>query len=86
MRAQGITPELTERVHQKMINAMDDETALVVCTCSTIGGVAEATILPNGEHVLRVDRAMAERAVALGSRIIVAAALGKHHRPDQPLD
>jgi hypothetical protein len=74
-RTHGITPELAARVSQKMVDAMDDETAVVVCTCSTIGGVAEQTILPNGEHVLRVDRAMAERAVALGSRIIVAAAL-----------
>ncbi len=54
---------------------MDEETAVVVCTCSTIGGSAEQTRLPHGQSVLRVDRAMAERAVEIGSRIVVAAAL-----------
>ena len=46
---------------------------VVVCTCSTIGDVAEraATKVPT----LRVDRPMARRAVALGARIGVVAAL-----------
>ena len=43
----------------------------VLCTCSTIGGLAESSH-PN---VLRVDRPMAERAVSLGRRIGVAATL-----------
>ena len=46
---------------------------VVVCTCSTIGDVAEraATEVPT----LRVDRPMARRAVSLGARIGVVAAL-----------
>ncbi|MFG3582662.1 aspartate/glutamate racemase family protein [Streptomyces sp. NPDC047990] len=45
----------------------------VLCTCSTIGGIAEraGTTVP----VLRVDRPMAAAAVAAGPRIAVLAAL-----------
>jgi hypothetical protein len=74
-RAFGITTELAERIHRTLADAATDDTALVVCTCSTIGQCAEETVLPSGQRVMRVDRAMAEQAVAIGSRIIVAAAL-----------
>ncbi len=47
---------------------------VVVCTCSTLGAVAEATCV-EGCRVLRVDRAAAERAVRSGRRIVVVAAL-----------
>jgi hypothetical protein len=55
--------------------------ALVVCTCSTIGGLAEATTLDNGSRVMRIDRPMAEAAVAGGRRILVAATLQSTVRP-----
>jgi hypothetical protein len=74
-RAHGLTPELVARIQRAMHAALDDDTAVVVCTCSTIGGSAEQTVLANGQGVIRVDRAMAEQAVAMGSRIVVAAAL-----------
>ncbi|MFF5160785.1 aspartate/glutamate racemase family protein [Streptomyces sp. NPDC000348] len=47
----------------------------VLCTCSTIGGVAEAAAAGAGVPVLRVDRPMAAAAVAAGSRVVVLAAL-----------
>lgn len=47
----------------------------MLCTCSTIGGIAEATVPENGIPVLRVDRAMAREAVRTGRRVVVAAAL-----------
>jgi putative intracellular protease/amidase len=47
---------------------------VIVCTCSTLGGLAEASPA-QGALVLRVDRPMAERAVASGRRVLVAAAL-----------
>jgi hypothetical protein len=52
-----------------------DGATLIVCTCSTIGGVAEATPVEAGVRVMRIDRPMAEQAVASGRRIVVAAAL-----------
>ncbi|MDG5808689.1 aspartate/glutamate racemase family protein [Streptomyces ossamyceticus] len=45
--------------------------AAVLCTCSSIGAVAEATDV--GVPVLRVDRPMAAAAVAAGPRIVVLA-------------
>ncbi|MFF2751186.1 aspartate/glutamate racemase family protein [Kitasatospora sp. NPDC058048] len=56
--------------------------AAVLCTCSTIGGVAEARAAALGVPVLRVDRPMAAAAVAVApgggravTRIAVIAAL-----------
>jgi hypothetical protein len=47
---------------------------VVLCTCSTIGAVAEAARAPDCV-VLRVDRPVVERAVASGRRILLVAAL-----------
>ncbi|MFF2811901.1 aspartate/glutamate racemase family protein [Streptomyces sp. NPDC058000] len=45
----------------------------VLCTCSTLGTVAEAAGTALGVPVLRVDRPMAAEAVAAGPRITVLA-------------
>lgn len=58
---------------------------VVLCTCSTIGGLAERA----GQHlsapVLRVDRPMVEEALRLGSNITVAAALESTLSPTESL-
>ena len=59
--------------------------AVVLCTCSTIGGLAEAAAAVTGTTVIRVDRAMAERAVAAGPRIVVAAAASSTLAPTESL-
>src|SRR5262249_55391411 len=74
-RAYGITAELIERITRRIVDAFADDAAVVVCTCSTIGGCAEQANHSTERPIVRVDRAMAERAVATGSRIIVVAAL-----------
>ncbi|MFZ6734248.1 Asp/Glu/hydantoin racemase [Undibacterium sp. Ji42W] len=48
---------------------------MVVCTCSSIGGIAERMNGHSGLQTARIDRAMADRAVALGPRILLVAAL-----------
>jgi len=53
--------------------ARDSGATAVLCTCSTIGAVAEAARV--GVPVVRVDRPMAAAAVATGSRIRILAAL-----------
>jgi hypothetical protein len=70
-----ITPELAHRVADTVLEAVEAGAGTVLCTCSTIGGCAEAAGQGAARPVMRVDRAMAEEAVALGSRIVVAAAL-----------
>ena len=62
---------VTRRIDQLTVEGAD----VIVCTCSTIGGIAEAVGSQLGVPVTRVDRAMAERAVQLGGRIVVLAAL-----------
>lgn len=68
-------PALVERVHAAMSNAAAQGAALVVCTCSTIGQVAERMPTAGRFTAARIDRAMADRAVRLGSNVLVVAAL-----------
>jgi hypothetical protein len=48
---------------------------LVVCTCSTIGGLVESIGSAQGMATMRVDRPMAAEAVGRGHRIAVVAAI-----------
>jgi ketosteroid isomerase-like protein len=58
---------------------------VIVCTCSTIGGIAELAPVPDGVRVMRIDRPMAEQAVMSGRRIIVVAALPSTLEPTTAL-
>lgn len=59
--------------------------ALVVCTCSTLGSIAEQVILDNGQQVVRIDRAMADLAVLSANKILVLAALESTLKPTSSL-
>lgn len=72
-RAEGLTPELAADVEAALTALAGRSAGAVVCTCSTIGPVAERVSLP--VPVLRADRPMARAAIAAGSRIGVVAAL-----------
>jgi hypothetical protein len=80
-----ITPALEQRIAAALRDASAQDGAVVLCTCSTIGESAEAAGTRSGRMVLRVDRPMAERAVALGERILVAAALASTLAPTHAL-
>ena len=67
-RTNGVTPELAAEL-DAVLASLDAD--LILCTCSTLGGLAEA----HGEHVLRVDRPLAAEAVRLGPRVVVLATL-----------
>jgi hypothetical protein len=84
-RNQGITAELTQRIARTLVDAIADDAAVVVCTCSTIGGCAEQAGHGTDRPIVRVDRAMAERAVASGTRIVVVAALASTLTPTRQL-
>jgi hypothetical protein len=84
-RASGITPELSRRLAQTIGAAIADGAAVVACTCSTIGGCAEQANQGMEQRVVRIDRAMAEQAVASGERIIIAAALASTLIPTRQL-
>jgi hypothetical protein len=80
-RREGMTPEIERRIEARLRAAFEQGATTVLCTCSTIGGSAEAIGRRHGWPVLRVDRAMAAMAVALGPRITVAAALASTLEP-----
>lgn len=56
-----------------------------MCTCSTIGGLAETVGAGLAVDVVRVDRAMAQRAVEIGGRVVVLAALESAVGPTRDL-
>ncbi len=78
-------PAIVQRVQAAMVNAAARGAAIVVCTCSTIGGSAERAPAGPGFAVARIDRAMADRAVALGPRVLVVAALESTLEPTAEL-
>lgn len=72
--AGGVDPALLGRLADRLAEAAAGA-AVVVCTCSTLAGPAEALGPIAGVPVLRIDRPMAETAVALGPRVAVVAAV-----------
>ncbi|MFD7944670.1 arylsulfatase, partial [Streptomyces sp. NPDC059744] len=61
-------------VEALLVGAVAEGATAVLCTCSTIGGVAESAAESLGVPVLRVDRPMAAAAVAR-DRVVVLAAI-----------
>ncbi|MFD8537258.1 aspartate/glutamate racemase family protein [Streptomyces rubrogriseus] len=75
-RARREGPEsVADAVAAVLRRAVAEGARAVLCTCSTIGAVAEAAAAGAGVPVLRVDRPMAAAAVAVGPRVLVLAAL-----------
>jgi hypothetical protein len=72
VKAGSVTDKIAADVRAKLAEAAKDAT-VVVCTCSTIGAVAETADGTLPAPVQRIDRAMAEKAVTTGRRILVAA-------------
>ncbi|GGN34761.1 aspartate/glutamate racemase family protein [Streptomyces fuscichromogenes] len=66
----AVAPDVTVALRQA---AADDGVRAVLCTCSTIGEVAERAAARVGVPVIRGDRPMAAAAVAAGLRIAVLA-------------
>ncbi|WP_262057202.1 aspartate/glutamate racemase family protein [Streptomyces sp. STR69] len=75
-RARREGPEaVTDAVRDALEEAVAVGARAVLCTCSTIGAVAESAGADVGVPVLRGDRPMAAAAVAAGPRVVVAATL-----------
>ena len=82
--AGGVTPDVARRLDAR-IQSLSTSTCVVVCTCSTIGAYAEIAQVDPGTKVLRIDRAMAERAVWMGRHIVLAATLASTIEPTRNL-
>ncbi|WP_037826414.1 aspartate/glutamate racemase family protein [Streptomyces sp. NRRL B-1347] len=75
-RARDEGPDaVADELGQILERAVADGAGAVLCTCSTIGGVAEARAAALGVPVLRVDRPMAAAAVTEGPAVTVLAAV-----------
>lgn len=85
-RAVGVDDAgLVARVHLAMHEAASSGATVVVCTCSTIGAVAERTPTGDAFKALRIDRAMADRAVRTGPRVLIVAAVESTLEPTTAL-
>lgn len=81
IRRGELTPHNSRRVADHIASAEAAGADYILVTCSSIGPAVEAAAPFIGVPVLRVDRPMAERAVASGDRIGVAATLPTTLRP-----
>jgi len=80
-----LTAEMQQQVSRDIHELAGSGAAVILCTCSTIGGCAESYTGTQGSTILRVDRPMARRAVELGQRIILAATLASTLQPTAEL-
>ncbi|WP_052865440.1 hypothetical protein [Streptomyces niger] len=81
-RAREAGPEaVADDVRGALAAAVAEGATAALCTCSTIGGVAEAAGAELGVPVLRADRPMAAAAVAGGERITVLATVASTLEP-----
>lgn len=78
-------PSLIARVCRALADAAAGGTKVVVCTCSTLGGIAENTPTGGAFRVTRIDRAMADAAARGGPRLLVVAALSSTLQPTAAL-
>ncbi|MFF4952016.1 aspartate/glutamate racemase family protein [Streptomyces chattanoogensis] len=85
-RARELGPDaVAEEVAAALAGAAREGARAVLCTCSTIGAVAEAAGAGLGPAVLRADRPMAAAAVAAGTRIAVLATVPSTLGPTEEL-
>lgn len=73
-RQDGMAEKVRAVVAAHLAELRDAGCGVVLCTCSTLGEVAE-DLSGDGLAVIRIDRPMLRRAVALGPRIGVLVAL-----------
>lgn len=84
-RARAEGPDaVADAVRAALVEAAEGADA-VLCTCSTIGGVAEAHAADAGVPVLRVDRPMAAAAVRAGPAVAVVATVASTLEPTAAL-
>lgn len=74
-RRAGVDDSLRERLRARLYELAERSVDVIVCTCSTLSGEAESLGPVAGVPVLRVDRPMAEVAVADGGRVALVTAV-----------
>ncbi|WP_409061084.1 aspartate/glutamate racemase family protein [Streptomyces sp. SYP-A7185] len=85
-RARAEGPDaVADGIQELLERAVAEGASAVLCTCSTIGAVAEDRAAAVGVPVVRVDRPMAAAAVAAGRAVAVVATLESTLGPTRAL-
>ena len=71
--AGGVTPEIAADTAAVLNATLAEGATCVLCTCSTLGPAVEAAAQKAAAPILRIDRALAEKVVAEGNRVLVVA-------------
>ncbi len=74
-RRYGLDAGVEARVLARLRELAVREPGVIVCTCSTLGGSAERLAHEIETPVVRIDRPMAEKAVAHGGRVALVVAV-----------
>ncbi len=85
VRVDGITDAIREKLRSIITAVPQDTAAVILCSCSTLGGCAEEMSGLTTNTIIRIDRPMAEAAVSMGRRIGLAAALDTTLLPTRAL-
>ncbi|MDJ0935980.1 MAG: aspartate/glutamate racemase family protein [Kiloniellales bacterium] len=80
-----LPPDVAAETAESLQELAGQGAQVLLCTCSTLGPAVEAAAAEIAVPVLRVDRPMAEAAVAAGGRLLVVAALESTLAPTQAL-
>jgi aspartate/glutamate racemase len=83
--ARGVDAGIEARLLRRLKELAAPGPEVIVCTCSTFSGLAERLAEQVRVAVLRIDRPMAEHAVASGGRIAVVAAVASTLGPTREL-
>jgi len=78
-RREGLTADLSSRV-SSLLSQQAATSQAVICTCSTLGPIAEALAREN-QTIIRIDAPMMIQAAAHGGRILVAIAVESTRTP-----
>jgi len=84
-RRHGVDAGIEARVLARLRELAVREHGAIVCTCSTLSGLAERLAREIETPVVRIDRPMAERAVANGGRVALVVAIDSTLAPSRQL-
>lgn len=82
---EGLSDALEKDLRDLLGTIAEPRPRLVLCTCSTLGGLVERLGAEIGLAVERIDRALAEAALETGGPIVVLAATPATLRPTEDL-
>jgi aspartate/glutamate racemase len=83
-RVTGQTPELVAQVQDALKEAAHDA-EVVVCTCSSLGHIAETLASEFTVPILRIDRVMAEQAVQQAKNLLILVTVESTLEPTRKL-